>query len=209
MRTRRLAFSAVVAILLIATSMAGRPLHAADEGVFRLRGAGSWTCAQYLEVVKNQDERGLYLAGGWIDGYVTALNDRVDGVFEMFPWQSTELVMELVHNHCERVPEEMFFAAVSRLVVVTKPTRLAKKSDIVQIPVPEGNPIQLYKPSLALAQEQLKALGHYTSTVDGAFGPGTAAAFRAFQAEAGLPETGLPDQITLWTLFAPLYEEAG
>lgn len=209
MRTRRLAYSAVVAALLIATTMAGRPLHAADDGVFRLRGAGSWTCAQYLEVVKNQDERGMYLAGGWIDGYVTALNDRVDGVFEMFPWQSTELIMELVHNHCERVPEEMFFAAVSRLVLVTQPTRLAQKSEVVQIPVPEGQPIQLYKPSLAAAQEQLKALGHYASTVDGAYGPGTAAAFRAFQAEAGLPETGLPDQITLWTLFAPLYEQAG
>lgn len=208
MRNRVLAYSAATAAFLAALIGMAGPLHASVDGVFRLRGAGAWTCAQYLEVVKNQDERGMYLAGGWIDGYVTALNDEVDGVFGMFPWQSTELIMELVHNHCERVPDEMLFAAVSRLVRVSAPTRLTKKGEVVQIPVPEGKPIPLYKETLAQVQERLGELGHYTSTVDGAFGPGTAAAISAFQKASGLPETGLPDQITLWTLFAPLYEKA-
>lgn len=207
MRKRLLAYSAVGAAFLAGATFVDRPLHAAVDGVFRLRGAGAWTCAQYLEVVKNQDERGMYLAGGWIDGLVTALNDQMDGVFELFPWQSTELIMELVHNHCDTAKDEMLYAAVSRLIRVTAPTRLAKKSEVVQIPVPDGKPIQLYKASLAQAQERLAALGLYTSTVDGAFGPGTSAAFRAFQAQSKLPENGLPDQLTLWTLFAPLYEK--
>jgi membrane-bound lytic murein transglycosylase B len=55
-------------------------------------------------------------------------------------------------------------------------------------------------------QSSLAELGHYTSTVDGVYGPGTAAAIRAFQAEQGLPESGLPDQRTLLVLFAPTFE---
>ncbi len=207
MRKRVLAFAAGSTAFLAILMGAAGSLHASVDGVFRLRGAGAWTCAQYLEVVKKQDERGMYLAGGWIDGYVTALNDEVDGVFGMLPWQSTELIMELVHNHCERVPDEMFFAAVARLVQVSSATRLKKKGEVVQIPAGEGKSIQLYKDTLAQVQQRLAELGHYKSSVDGAFGPGTSSAISAFQAASKLPETGLPDQITLWTLFAPLYEK--
>lgn len=202
-RQQAVTAGACLAVLVAAE----RPAAAADKGVFGLRGAGTLSCRQFSEAYKAEDERTMYLAGGWIDGFVTALNQEVDGVFEFLPWQSTVLVLDLVNSHCLSQPDEPFSTAVARLLQVSAPTRLASKSDITRIPVPQGGTIELHKASLAQAQERLKALGHYTSTIDGAYGPGTAAAFKAFQVSAGLPDTGLPDQVTLWTLFAPLYQE--
>lgn len=47
-------------------------------------------------------------------------------------------------------------------------------------------------------QEQLRALGYYTETIDGIVGPQTLAAFRAFQGDAALPPSRLVDA---WTHF--------
>jgi hypothetical protein len=49
-------------------------------------------------------------------------------------------------------------------------------------------------------QERLKALGHYAGAIDGAFGPGSQAALKAFQAAVQLPQTGVRDAKTLRTL---------
>lgn len=47
-------------------------------------------------------------------------------------------------------------------------------------------------------QEQLRALGYYTETIDGIVGPPTLAAFQAFQGDAALPPSRLVDA---WTHF--------
>ena len=48
----------------------------------------------------------------------------------------------------------------------------------------------------AALQTDLQTLGFYSDKVDGIFGPETVAAVKAFQADVGLPETGLPDPPT-------------
>lgn len=50
-------------------------------------------------------------------------------------------------------------------------------------------------------QVMLKALGYKVGTLDGVFGPKTAKAVEAFQADYGLGETGDPDQGTIDTLY--------
>ncbi len=57
-------------------------------------------------------------------------------------------------------------------------------------------------PSLEIraAQLHLSYLGHDPHGIDGFLGPRTRAALRAFQAQAGLPATGEPDEVTLQAL---------
>jgi hypothetical protein len=187
---------------------AGQSATAAVNDVYALRGPGQLSCAQYLEAYE-EEGRILYMTAGWIDGYVTAMNRVEDGVFEHLSWQETGLVLDLLRNHCEANKNDVLANALQLFIRATASTRLTAQSELVEIPVPNSdNVIDIYKATLARVQSQLAELGHYTSTVDGAYGPGTAAAIRAFQAEVGLPENGLPDQRTLLVLFAPTLEGA-
>jgi len=56
---------------------------------------------------------------------------------------------------------------------------------------------------LKRAQARLQEKGLYKGTPDGAFGDGTRKAFEAFQKQANIPVSGVPDQITLLRLFSP------
>lgn len=187
---------------MVLTSM---PAGAAIDGVYALRGAGQLSCEQYLEAYE-EEGRVLYMTAGWIDGYITALNRLENGVFEHLSWQETGLVLDLLRNHCSNNREDVLANAMHLFVRATAATRLTEQSELVQIPTPNGEPIDIYKATIARMQRLLADLGHYNSTVDGAFGPGTAAAIRAFQAAHNLPETGLPDQRTLLVLMAPTFE---
>ena len=184
-------------------AVAATPATAAVNDVYALRGPGQLSCAQYLEAYE-EEGRVLYMTAGWIDGYVTAMNRVEDGVFEHLSWQETGLVLDLLRNHCTANPNDVLANAVQLFMRASASTRLTEQSELVEIPVPgTDNAIDIYKATVARVQSRLAELGHYTSTVDGAYGPGTAAAIKAFQAEAKLPETGLPDQRTLLVLFAP------
>jgi peptidoglycan hydrolase-like protein with peptidoglycan-binding domain len=54
--------------------------------------------------------------------------------------------------------------------------------------------------TIKIVQQELQERGLYASAVDGTFGPKTAEAIIAFQKSKGLPETGLPDGVTLANL---------
>jgi peptidoglycan hydrolase-like protein with peptidoglycan-binding domain len=58
------------------------------------------------------------------------------------------------------------------------------------------------------AQRQLRALGFDPGGVDGAFGPETAAAVRAYQQNYRLPETGRLDDVTLRSLLPEMRQGA-
>lgn len=198
----------VLGVLAVGLGLASaeRPGHAATDDVYALRGAGQLSCAQYLQAYEEQGSV-LYMTAGWIDGYVTALNRVERGVFEHLSWQETGLVLDLLRNHCTANPDDVLANAVHLFVQATTATRLTETSRLIEIEVPGGGGvIDIYQGTIARAQAMLAELGHYDSTVDGLYGPGTAAAFRAFQAEHGLPENGLPDQRTLLVLFAPTFE---
>lgn len=181
------------------------PAAAQDDDVYALRGAGQLSCAQYLNAYEEQG-RVLYMTAGWIDGYVTALNRNDDDVFEHLSWQETGLVLDLLRNHCAGNPDDVLANAVQLFVRATAATRLTEQSELVQIQVSEGVAIDIYEATIRRLQEALQELGHYTAAIDGAYGPGTAEAIRAFQAAQELPETGVPDQRTLLVLFAPTFE---
>ena len=56
--------------------------------------------------------------------------------------------------------------------------------------------------SVAQLQEELTALGFYDGPIDGRYSAATIAAIRAFQADLGVPQTGLLDPATLRAIYA-------
>lgn len=190
---------------LAGIAVTGSPAMAAADGVYALRGAGQLSCRQYLEAYEEQG-RVLYMTAGWIDGYVTALNREEEDVFEHLPWQETGLVLDLLRNHCTGNPQDGLANAVQLFLDATAATRLSEQSELIEVPVPEGGVIEIYRETMVRVQRTLADLGHYSAAVDGSYGPGTAGAIRAFQAEHNIPESGLPDQRTLLVLFAPTFE---
>lgn len=64
----------------------------------------------------------------------------------------------------------------------------------------ESAPPGLRQQTIMEAQEVLARGGYYRAEIDGAYGPGTEFALRAFQAQKGLPVTGRLDKPTLAAL---------
>jgi len=179
---------------------------AVDDGTSAVRGVGMLSCSQYISLIE-EESPAVEMVAGWIDGFTTGLNATTAGGFYPPPWRRTDLVMQLLAHHCSGNQNDVLANALNLFIRATAATRLTEVSELIEIPLPDGDgALEVYQATLARVQSMLADLGHYDSTVDGLYGPGTAEAIRAFQAEEGLPETGLPDQRTLLVLFAPTFE---
>lgn len=176
--------------------------QAADsQGRYAAHGLGRTPCKRFVEVCeKGSDE--CKLTSTWVAGYLTAFNALNKDTFDVLPWQPPEIVAEGAFNLCKRNPEAAVVEAVTEVVRVLYPQRVAAASERVQIGEGKGS-VYLYKDTVRAVQEQLAKAGHLKSKPDGAFGPGTKAAVEAFQKSKGLEATGVPDPRTLMALFYP------
>jgi peptidoglycan hydrolase-like protein with peptidoglycan-binding domain len=93
------------------------------------------------------------------------------------------------YQHAYRLPE------TGTLDDVTLRSLLPERAQTSPAPLGLSN-----REVLRQAQRQLKALGFNPGSVDGDFGPQTAAALRAYQQAYRLPETGRLDEVTLRSL---------
>ncbi len=194
--------TALLASLAIAFAILAVPAMAADSaGQFAVRGVGRANCEQFLKALNEKSDVRLVFAG-WIDGYLTGVNQYSPNTFDVAPWESTEVIGRLLKKNCERNPSQGFFALLNSVALVFKEERLSESSP--RIAARNGDKaVAVYKATLEKVQQKLKERGHYSGAVDGAFGPATKTAIEAFQQAEGLKVTGLPDQLTLWRLLRP------
>ena len=193
MRRRR--FALVLLLAVCAPSLG----HAADErGGFSIRGAGLLSCAVYTQERAKRSET-YYMIGGWLDGYLTAINQYSPETYDVASFETTELFTEIIQNHCADHPDHRVFAVMNTLIMRIRDDRLRTGSPFVKIAVGDRS-AQLYLETLRRAQQELKRLGHYTGEINGQFNDGTRAAFALFQKSIGFNGTGFPDQTTLWRL---------
>jgi Putative peptidoglycan binding domain len=184
-----------------AAMLGAGPSYAADEnGAFAARGVGLDRCSDLIEILEQQDQRAV-LAISWLDGYLTSINMHRQNLYDIAPWQRSDLLLSMVSNHCENNPEEPIALVAQRLAEFLYPGRLATRSEHVEARAGDET-VQIYSAVLRRAQEALIREGHLSGGADGAYGPQTKSAFEAFQAAEGLPQTGLPDQQTLFRLLS-------
>ena len=176
------------------------PAHAADgNGQFALRGAGLLPCSVITRERAARSE--LYrLAAAWADGYLTGINQHRDGTYDAVSFESTELLMAVVAEHCQGHPNDPLFGVLNSIFKKLAPDRLQQKSPKLEIANGQLR-TSLYASVLMRIQGLLASHGHYAGEITGKYDDGTIAALKAYQSSIGFEPTGFPDQATLWRLF--------
>lgn len=182
---------------LLLTTLAA--VAADGDGRFMVKGGGRATCAEFLAARREPSGREYASLAGWVDGYLTYMNQREPETFDMTPWQGTELVLSAISVQCKNKPGASFHEATFAVTQGLRDGRLRSRSEIVSATV-GGNSIVLYADVVTKIQQRLKLRGLLDSDPNGKYDEPTIAAVKAFQAEKQLPSTGLPDQLTLASL---------
>ena len=189
-------------LMLVGLLFAALPAFAADStSRFALRGAGLAKCEQFLKALQERQENVL-VAGSWIEGYITAVNQFTPETFDIAPWQSTQVLLGLVSRNCERNPQANVFQIVDSMRKYLQPTRLQGQSERI-LAEAGTNKFYLYRETMKDVQQKLIDQGFLTGAADGQYGPNTRSALEAFQKAQQIEPTGLPDQNTLLRLLTP------
>lgn len=103
-------------------------------------------------------------------------------------------------RYCAANPDERFIDALNKLIVVLAPQRLTEESPLAAVTA-NGLNVLIYTAQIDRIVGELEAQGFLEAGAAQGLDDEGARALRAFQADRGLPESGLPDQATLNALF--------
>lgn len=176
------------------------PIQAADgTGQFALRGAGLLPCSIITRERAARSE--IYrLAAAWAEGYLTGINQHRDATYDAVSFESTELLMAVVAEHCQSNPKDPLFGVLNSLFTKISPDRVQEKSPKLEITNGQLR-TSLYVSVLMRTQDLLASYGHYSGDATGKYDEATVSALKAYQLSIGFEPTGFPDQATLWRLF--------
>ncbi len=185
-------------LLLIISLYVPEALAADDQKRFSMRGVGLLTCEVY-ENEREAQSAAYQIFGGWIDGYVTGVNQYAPETFDILSFESTELLAELLSIHCKTNPQDSIFGVLNAMFIQIRNDRLQLPSPYIEVTI-DSRSVRLYEDVLRRIQTRLQEEGRYTGEITGTFGENEQAALAAFQTSAGLEPSGFPDQVTLWKL---------
>lgn len=188
-------------VAAVATALA-LPVAAADRaGRYSVKGVGLARCADFnAALARRTPELGQMLS--WVAGYVTAANRYEPATYDLVAWQDELYILGSIRTYCGANPRTTLAEMARALVRSLGPGRLAAASPPQTILV--GNRrLTLASAVIVRAKTALARRGHYRGTLDASPGAGFLRAVAAFQQSERLAPTGLPDQETLFRLFAP------
>ncbi|QHJ11538.1 hypothetical protein FX988_01772 [Paraglaciecola mesophila] len=189
-----------VMILAMLLSVHSGLVRAADDnGKFAVKGAGKRLCSNFL-LAAEQKTTDYYLYGGWLEGYISAYNRFQPENYDATPWQTTELLLALLQQDCENSKDKHFLTVTNGLLKALFPIRLPAESALVAIDVNNAKSY-FYVEILKRAKQRLIKMGYLQDVGNSDFDQATLEAFKHFQRDLGLAQTGVPDQNTLMNLF--------
>ncbi len=183
-------------------SLSAPALAATGDGRFAIKGLAARACSEMVREFEGSTPN-TPMYGGWIYGYLTAMNQTTPDTFDLAPWQDLETLTNYVIVYCRGNPTVTFGQAVFRMSDALRPARLASPSSLVSISL-RGKTYLMYEAVLERLIEALEKGGFLKASLrpkPAAFTPDVARALRVFQAKHKLEQTGLPDQRTLHELF--------
>ncbi|HET6629004.1 MAG TPA: peptidoglycan-binding domain-containing protein [Woeseiaceae bacterium] len=171
-----------------------------EAGKYAVRGAGLIDCQTFLDEQQKQSKAYLMI-GGWIDGYITGVNQYANDTYDATSFESTELFAELIENHCRKNPEDRLFPVVNSIIQQRWGSRITEQTPRIGITLGEMH-VGMYRETLNRIQARLAEKGFYELPATGEFDAKTITAIASFQKTLdGYKPTGFPDQATLWALF--------
>lgn len=190
--------TAAFVLLLILSFREPEALAADAQNRFSIRGVGLLTCEIYENERKAQSAT-YQIFGGWIDGYITGVNQYAPETFDVLSFESSELVAELLSAHCKANPQDVVFSVLNSMFIKLQDDRIHEASPHIEVTI-DSRSVRLYEDVLRRIQNRLQEEGYYNGEITGTFGESEKAALAAFQTSIGLNPTGFPDQATLWKL---------
>jgi hypothetical protein len=190
------ALVATVTLAAVATPVA---LASDEQGRYAIKGFGQTPCSQFTEA-REERKPGYLVMGGWVEGYLTALNEVTPATFDLTSFETTDLLAGLIDRHCRQNPQHRFADVVRAMAKGLVEQRLQTFSDAVPLEV-NGRTTLLYRETVRRLQARLVELGHLEAELDGELDEATRTALEAYQGSVGVEPTGLPDQLTLLRLF--------
>ncbi len=168
-----------------------------EQERYGVKGAGAARCSAFVEAFDQKKETEMAMFLGWIDGFVTGVNQERKGLFDLAPWQSSQVLAHALVGFCRENGQLALFQAMvllkkqllAKALNAATPILVAKRGD---------KAVVIYGTVLQQVRSRLFELGYLRELPKGeAFDELTAGALLRFQREKGLKETGLPDQVTL------------
>ena len=182
--------------VILQTSVA---LAADGNARFAMKGAGFLPC-QVFSTARAEKSNLYYMIGGWVEGYISAHNRYAKDTYDILSFESLELMLNAVENHCQSNPKDRLHGVVNALLIGLTPDRLRQDSPRIRIADGERK-TELRRETIQRVQSKLHARGLYKGAIDGRFTEDTKTALIAFQSDLDFETTGFPDQTTLWRLF--------
>jgi hypothetical protein len=182
--------------------LAGADASAATiAGEFAVDGAGRANCSTFVDA-KTRKLPAFDQFMSYVDGYLTAANRYETDTFDLTPWHTPGALALILEKYCKDNPGDNLGVALVRLTNAVRPLRLTDTSAMMEA-VDGTNRAVLYVSVMKSAQAELTKKGLYRGEADGKFSPETKSAILAFQKQAKLPPSGVPDPATLWFLLNP------
>ena len=171
-------------------------LGADSNDAFAIKGAGVATCSKFIEFHQKKDNTYL-IFGGWLEGYLTAINQQQTNTFDLAPWQSTQLMLIAAEALCKQKPDMPFQSAVQILIAELMPQKITQGGKFMPIDK------YLYQEEVVKRiKNALKSHNLYSGNInDAQYDEKLKTAVKKFQKSVQQPQTGLPDQGTLYELF--------
>jgi hypothetical protein len=173
-------------------------LPADTTSKFAMKGAGLLPCQVFASERKKQSNV-YYMIGGWVEGYLAAYNRLSPDTYDILSFESLEMLLVVMNNHCQSNPNDRLHAVVDAIVTQLAPDRIRQESPLVEI-VDGDRRTRLYRETIRRIQAALNTRGLYKGAIDGRYTDATRTALAAFQSDADFEKTGFPDQATLWRL---------
>jgi len=108
---------------LAATLMSLEARAADSGGQFAVKGIGGNTCEGFI-TAKSESSDAYWMFLGWLDGYMTGINQYSPETYDITPWQSQNLLAALFKKFCAKNPGANFFAVANKMVVELRDDRL-------------------------------------------------------------------------------------
>lgn len=155
------------------------------------------------ELIEARDaDKTLYAAFGvWIGGYLTAANAYEADTFDLTPWQPVELATAQITIACKQQETATIAAVTASYVKYLKDGRLTESSPLIRLRAGD-RAMFIYRSVLRDVRTKLEANGASITDPAGEYGNSFGQAMLAYQRENSLPQSGLPDTLTLTRLFA-------
>ena len=193
----------IKAVTCAALLVSGTLASAADQnGLFSIRGAGLLKCETYVQEREAASDAYIMI-GGWLDGYITAVNELSQETFDVAPYESTELLTILINRHCKDNPSDIVFAVTNNLLAKLFDNRMKLSSPYADVRVGPSQ-MRLYTHTIMRIQESLVARGLLDIEITGQWNAATEQGVAKYQESVGMDSTGFPDQATLWRLLRPV-----